>query len=733
MQHTNSETYVNVVFATDDEYLPITAVALTSVAVNYTDRRKLRAFVLVDKPLPRDDADRFRHLSEQFKIEVHPLLVSATDFEAIRTSRGISTATYFRLCMHLALPADVEKVVYLDSDMIILGNIAELFDTSISDKILFAGAEDYNSVAHRKAYKTPPTCVNLNAGVLICNIKSIRDMDFLGAVSDYIQKNQNLIFHGDQQILNHLFHDRMKYVHIRWNMHGQLFERDWVAANMNGRALLGADDIAEAGDSPGIIHYNGAMKPWNGGAHIKRREWYQFAKLSTYADMFREPDWPVKAAKAERKRSFLKKIEQQISRSRLYRALHEGYRAKETRTWLDKNIKNGKLWKQKPFDELRVLSEKQSLIQMHTFLAMRGLLRRERNFSAADFVRSLPANAKVYANAPNDDLEGGFHENVKQILQTPNVSMKILPYEADFSLVLHMAVRTPGFWDALLTGSFDREVIFGEAAFFGAYAGYFDKDAPAVGRRPFGYILDDICYYYDARQQSRLELKLNDNSYNPTEVDISRVRSLIRRVKSERFTKYNRNAGRGTPITLEPGAVVVIDQTPHDASIKFGGAEKRTITDMVAAAVRENPDATVYFKRHPDNVKTNRNILPATARVKLLPDDADITQALDQCASVYVVTSQVGFEALLRGKKVVTFGMPFYAGWGLTEDRQPIARRTRTRTVEELFYAACIDMSVYVNPMSGNLIEIEEAFDLIQSLRGMEVGGSIPVGMEAAE
>lgn len=733
MQHIDSDGYVNVVFATDEEYLPITAVALTSVAANFKDSRTLRAFILLEKALPADDAARFQQLAEQFNFEVHALQVSASDYAAIRTSRGISIATYFRLGMHLALPGDVKKVVYLDSDMIILGNIAELFDTALTDETLFAGAEDYNSVAHRKAYKTPATSVNLNAGVLVCNIGAIRRMDFLGAVSAYIEQNQFLIFHGDQQILNSLFSERMAYVHIRWNMHGQLFEEEWVANNMSSRALMSADDITDGRAAPQIIHYNGTMKPWNGGAHPRRRDWYTYSKISPYADMFPEPNLSPAKVNIDKKNSTLKTIYQKLWLDKLSRALNEGYKAKGTRIWLEKNVKNGRLWKQKPFDELRVLSEKQSLIQMHTFLAMRGVLRRERKFSAAEFVRNIPEGAKVYANAPNDDLEGGFHENVKLILQTPNVSMKILPYEADFSLVLHMAIRTPGFWDALLTGSFDRDIIFGEAAFFGAYAGYFDTEAPAIGRRPFGYILDDLGYYYDARQPSRLEVKLNDNSYVVTDIELARARSLIQRVKSERLTKYNRNVGRGELVALEPNAVVVIDQTPHDASIKFGGAEKRTITDMVQAAIRENPDVPVYFKRHPDNVKTNRNILPTTARVKLLPDDADITAVLDQCAGVYVVASQVGFEALLRDKKVVTFGMPFYAGWGLTDDRQPINRRSKARSIEELFHAACIDMSVYVNPVSGKLIEIEQAFDVVQSLRDLDRGTVMATGREAAE
>jgi len=52
------------------------------------------------------------------------------------------------------------------------------------------------------------------------------------------------------------------------------------------------------------------------------------------------------------------------------------------------------------------------------------------------------------------------------------------------------------------------------------------------------------------------------------------------------------------------------------------------------------------------------------------------------------MTSLSGFEALLRDKKVVTYGSPFYAGWGLTEDHAVTERRCRRRTLEELIYLA---------------------------------------------
>jgi capsular polysaccharide export protein len=84
---------------------------------------------------------------------------------------------------------------------------------------------------------------------------------------------------------------------------------------------------------------------------------------------------------------------------------------------------------------------------------------------------------------------------------------------------------------------------------------------------------------------------------------------------------------------------------------------------------------------------------------------------------VYVCSTQFGFEALMCGKEVHVFGMPFYAGWGLTKDRQTCERRTNIRSLEEIFYIAYIMYSYYVNPEKKCRCEIEEAMDYLLNLR----------------
>jgi capsule polysaccharide export protein KpsC/LpsZ len=78
----------------------------------------------------------------------------------------------------------------------------------------------------------------------------------------------------------------------------------------------------------------------------------------------------------------------------------------------------------------------------------------------------------------------------------------------------------------------------------------------------------------------------------------------------------------------------------------------------------------------------------------------------------------MGFEALMAGKAVHCYGAPFYAGWGVTQDKLSIQGRTRRRSVEELFYFAYIESSRYYHPDRQQVVEVEDLVDYIAAKRG---------------
>ncbi len=155
-------------------------------------------------------------------------------------------------------------------------------------------------------------------------------------------------------------------------------------------------------------------------------------------------------------------------------------------------------------------------------------------------------------------------------------------------------------------------------------------------------------------------------------------------------------------------AILVIDQTFGDLSVTCGAASPHTFQAMLQAALDDNPDATIYVNTHPETTAgTKRGYLthtPSHPRVVKLTQAVNPMQLLQQMDKVYVVSSTMGFEALLMGKPVVCFGVPWYAGWGATVDRcthSPAApRRTRKRSVAELFAAAYLQYAHYLNPLT---------------------------------
>ncbi len=241
-----------------------------------------------------------------------------------------------------------------------------------------------------------------------------------------------------------------------------------------------------------------------------------------------------------------------------------------------------------------------------------------------------------------------------------------------------------------------------------------------AGDPPLSIVLDDLGIYYDARRASRLERLLAPPQVASDPLDdpalLARARAAIDRIVSERLSKYNDSPI--VPPELGPRdrpRVLVVDQTFGDLSVRCGLARAETFTAMVDAALAEHPDAEIVIKTHPDVVTgKKRGYLaqpPRSDRVRLLAARVNPMALLDAVDRVYVVSSQLGFEALMAGKPVTCFGAPFYAGWGLTDDRLQIARRGRARSVEQVFAAAYLLYPRYLDPDRGVAGTLEQVID----------------------
>jgi capsular polysaccharide export protein len=227
--------------------------------------------------------------------------------------------------------------------------------------------------------------------------------------------------------------------------------------------------------------------------------------------------------------------------------------------------------------------------------------------------------------------------------------------------------------------------------------------------------------YFDATRPSGLEQLLAGLALQPDQR--LRARTLIERIVSERLTKYNLGDGpradwpnvAGRRVLLVPG------QVEDDASIRFGMVSVQGNAGLLAAVRQANPGAYIVYKPHPDVQSGNRRADGGGTTWHALADhvehDCDILACLDACDEVHTMTSLTGFDALLRDKLVTTYGMPFYAGWGLTRDHVHCPRRTRTLDLETLVHAALVLYPRYVSAATLNPCEVEQSIDDLLALR----------------
>lgn len=235
---------------------------------------------------------------------------------------------------------------------------------------------------------------------------------------------------------------------------------------------------------------------------------------------------------------------------------------------------------------------------------------------------------------------------------------------------------------------------------------------------PLSVVLDKTGIYYDCTRPSDLERLL------ASEADVlagagADAAHLMARLVALGLSKYN-HAPAVSEAALRAGDVqriLVVDQTAGDMSVSLGAATAASFAAMLQAALDDNPAATVYVKTHPE-VSAGRKAgylshVQDSERVLMLRQAVQPMSLLSQMDKVYVVTSTMGFEALLAGKPVTCFGLPWYAGWGATDDRlsshPAMQRRSRQRSVLELFAAAYVHYSHYLNPETkqrGSLMDV---------------------------
>ena len=238
--------------------------------------------------------------------------------------------------------------------------------------------------------------------------------------------------------------------------------------------------------------------------------------------------------------------------------------------------------------------------------------------------------------------------------------------------------------------------------------------------RPLSWVLDFNHLYFDATGPSRLESLLNSREFTAQERE--RARKLLCTIQESGITKYNTGECYWRRPEGEEKVILVPGQVESDASIQLGSPDIQRNIALLKKVKECNANAWIIYKPHPDVLagarKEGKGEENAHYWCNEVITNVNMAVILDQVDEVHTMTSLAGFEALLRNKPVTCYGLPFFAGWGLTTDKIACDRRKSGLKLLDLVHAVLIDYPVYVSRQTGQYVSPEQVLGELEQWRG---------------
>lgn len=221
---------------------------------------------------------------------------------------------------------------------------------------------------------------------------------------------------------------------------------------------------------------------------------------------------------------------------------------------------------------------------------------------------------------------------------------------------------------------------------------------------PMSITVDRLGAYFDPAQESELERLLEHEEVG--EELLARAAQIRSRIVAAGLGKYGRGRTKLERRADGRRHILVPGQVEDDRAVISGGCGLVSNFELLKCVRANAPDAYIIYKPHPDVVAGHRRgAVPQASCLEFADEivgDEAVSSLIDMVDEIHVNTSLAGFEALLRLKPVTTYGVPFYAGWGLTRDLGPVpARRARARSLDELVAVTLLLYPRYLDPVSG--------------------------------
>ena len=275
---------INIVFSSDNNYAQHTAVAMASVLVNTKVPQKIQ-FYLIDDEIQQKNKEKVTKTVQNLGGNIEFIKIKNSKLEDCYVSGELSRASYFRLDIANILGESIEKIIYLDCDLLVYDDIEKMWQLDMGGKPVAATC-DLGIMASARVRKQKNKFIGLpfdapyfNAGVLMMDLKKWRDGNYAEAI--IALATQNKYPNHDQDALNKFFMNNWQEIPLRWDVIPpvfNLFLKIVTKPDLRKKAI-------EAKLNPAIFHYAGGYKPWEYEIHNGFNEkYYEYLKLTEYKD-----------------------------------------------------------------------------------------------------------------------------------------------------------------------------------------------------------------------------------------------------------------------------------------------------------------------------------------------------------------------------------------------------------------------------------------------------------------
>ncbi len=317
---------MHLAFCVDDNFCCHLAALLVSIQLHHSD--SIVAHIVSDGLSDESQSLLLKLQKEHFQLQFHK--VDVTEFEALpislRYGERISCATYFRMALPQILADDLDRVLYLDADMLVLGDLTPLYFSELEQHCALVVADGALTAQARWQVLGTELPHYFNAGMMLLNLETWRTEQLAKRTFSFLNDRVKWDY-NDQDLLNLALNQCVGFVDEKWNMQSYHFQ-------------------TQQRIEPKIVHFTGVEKPWHLSSGHPFTEYYQQCRLTSPYSSYQ----PELYLDSHDKR-LLQKVESRITQPskiaiygagqkgrRLYHALNQ-YKFAQIQYFIDRDVK----------------------------------------------------------------------------------------------------------------------------------------------------------------------------------------------------------------------------------------------------------------------------------------------------------------------------------------------------------------------------------------------------------